>query len=61
MVTGKHDGDLTFQNINIADKFCKQDISLYEIKKKNTEHKCHNNAYYVYKCIYFYTWIAELF
>jgi len=31
MVTGKHDGDLTFGNINIADGFCKQDISLYEI------------------------------
>lgn len=39
MVTGKHDGDLTFQNINIADGFCKHDISLYEIKKKKTEHK----------------------
>lgn len=39
MVTGKHDSDLTFQNINIADGFCKHDISLYEIKKKKTEHK----------------------
>lgn len=33
-VTGKYDGNLTFWNINVADGFCKQDISLYEIKKE---------------------------